>query len=101
MRSGLWEHLINLRSTINSPWVLLSDFNEILLPFEVRGGSFTLARANCFAHVLEYCNLLDLGYMGSPFTWHRSSQGLKRMAKRLDRVLADCSWRTNFPDAVV
>lgn len=106
MRSLLWEHLITLRSSIGNPWTLLGDFNEILLPSEVRGGSFSLARANSFANVLENCNLTDLGFMGSPFTWHRNSQGLSRMSKRLmlkrlDRILAACNWRTTFTEAMI
>lgn len=48
VRETLWQHLVQLRSTISGPWLLMGDFNEVLLPSEVRGGNFVMSRASKF-----------------------------------------------------
>lgn len=101
IRSTLWDHLTTIRSSFGLPWLLVGDFNEILLPSEVMGGNFVHARAYEFAKVLENCDLLDLGTSGSVHTWYINNQGMRRISKRLDRAIADCNWRVCFPEAVV
>lgn len=39
VRDLLWEYLCTLRTTIQGPWLLMGDYNEILLPSEVCGVS--------------------------------------------------------------
>ena len=51
--------------------MLVGDFNEVLLPIEVRGSSFSFHMASLFANVLEDCGLMDLGNVGLKFTWVR------------------------------
>ena len=101
IRSGLWEHLKNLRRTIDKSWLMLSDFTEVLLPSEVIGGIFSHARAVVFAEMIDERHLIDLGANGERFTWFRSNQGARRLAKRLGRALGDVSWRNQFPEAFV
>ena len=60
--------MVQFRSYVHVPWMLVGDFNEVLLPTEVRGGSFSYHRASLFADVLEECGLMDLGSMGLKFT---------------------------------
>ncbi|PNX79473.1 RNA-directed DNA polymerase (reverse transcriptase), partial [Trifolium pratense] len=59
-RRTLWDYLKHLRSTLIGPWLLVGDFNEILLSNEVAGGSFNHTRASLFGDMLTDCNLLDL-----------------------------------------
>ena len=35
IRSLLWRHLMELRGVVDKPWLLIGDFNEIILPSEV------------------------------------------------------------------
>lgn len=39
-RDQLWSYLENLHARLSIPWLLIGDFNEIILPSEVRGGIF-------------------------------------------------------------
>nr|KYP62012.1 hypothetical protein KK1_016528 [Cajanus cajan] len=41
-REALWSYLREIRIRISTPWLLIGDFNEVLSPNEVRGGSFSL-----------------------------------------------------------
>lgn len=79
----------------------MGDYNEILLPYEVRGGSFNSNRARKLAAVMDSCGLMDLGSTGLFFTWTRTAIGEPPISKWLDRALADCNWRTQFPEAYV
>lgn len=86
---------------MNSPWLLMGDYNEILLPSEVREGIFNSNRAQKLVAVMDSYGLLDLGSTGLFFTWTRNAIGEPPLSKRLDRALVDCNWRTQFPEAYV
>ena len=45
------------------------DFNEILLPSDVKGGEFSFSK---FASVLDTCSLIDIGTFGVKYTWCHS-----------------------------
>ena len=79
----------------------VGDFNEVILPSEVRGGVFHPNRAEKFLNTMDLCGLLDLGAIGNMFTWSRRTMGNILLSKRLDRALACCSWRMMFPEAYV
>ena len=49
-----------------------------------------------FRNVINLCNLRDLGYNGSDFTWCNKREGVDRIYMRLDRVLATDDWRSLF-----
>lgn len=60
------------------------------------------SRCDLFSNWINNCNLLDLGFVGSKFTWKGPQwQGLDRVFKRLDRALCNSSWRTKFEEAIV
>ncbi|XP_015949830.1 uncharacterized protein LOC107474700 [Arachis duranensis] len=59
-------------------------------------------RCNLFANWIDRCGLLDLGCVGSKFTWRGPIwEGYGRVFKRLDRALANDQWRTKFQDHIV
>ncbi|KAF7812868.1 ribonuclease H [Senna tora] len=100
-REFLWTHLIELKQSMTGPWLLLGDFNDILLPSEVSGGAFLTRRAEKFSDTLHKCELMDLGCKGNTFTWRRTMRNNVRIAKCLDRALANVEWRVTFPGASV
>jgi len=81
--------------------MLIEDFNEVLLPSESIGGVFSHVRAGKFGDVLSACNLTDLEAKGFKFTWHRYIQGVRHLAKKLDRALVDLEWQDKFREAFV
>nr|KYP75106.1 hypothetical protein KK1_007804 [Cajanus cajan] len=82
LRQQVWAHLWELGGRVTLPWLVLGDFNEILLSTECRGGRFSMARASQFLEVLNECNLLDMGAKGLRFTWYRNQRGVV-LAKRV------------------
>lgn len=99
-RSPIWQYLCHLSSSINFPWLLIGDFNEIVLPGDQRG-VFLQARADTFGRVMDHCGLVDLNIVGGRFTWHKNCRGNRFVAKKLDRGIANLQWRLNFPEAFI
>lgn len=54
-----------------------------------------------FRDAIEHCNLLDLGWNGSPYTFTNMRKGDLEVRARLDRALASGDWKTMFPNAKV
>nr|KYP65965.1 Putative ribonuclease H protein At1g65750 family [Cajanus cajan] len=76
----------------------MGDFNAVLRDYERSNGSRVSSRCgdNAFRQFVQQCNLIDIGFQGSPYTWRRGS-----LLERLDRVLASYEWRIAFPEAVL
>jgi hypothetical protein len=95
--------LINDLSTTNvcSEWLLFGDFNLVLTNEEKMGGNTPEPNITCsFRNTLSHCDLMDLGYTGSIFTWSNKHQGSQLIKSRLDRFLANSDWITKFPNYV-
>ncbi|KAL5859572.1 hypothetical protein ACOSQ4_000868 [Xanthoceras sorbifolium] len=75
------------------------DFNEILRGDEKEGGVIRAGSAmDRFRKVVDSCNLLDMGFSGSKFTWCNRQFGGNVIWERLDRCF--CS-RFHFEQAWV
>lgn len=100
-RQEQWHYLRTLQPDLNGLWFLVGDFNEIIHPSEQRGGHFNQTRADLLLRTMDDCNLLDVATTGGKFTWARNCAGQRRVAKRLDRGVANLNWRLAFPEAYV
>ena len=52
-----------------------------------------------FLDAIDFCGLHDLGFEGDIFTWQNRALGY--VGERLDRALANESWREKFPTVFV
>lgn len=97
-RNDLWADLIRLGNSLDLPWIVLGDFNCILVDHERRGGAqnFAIRGRQDFREMVQECHLLDMGFQGRPFTWKHGN-----LFQRLDRVFCNLSWRLKFPNASV
>ncbi|XP_020224308.1 uncharacterized protein LOC109806346 [Cajanus cajan] len=79
-------------------WMLMGDFNAILHTHErTESISNSCLRGDlAFQNCVNHCSLLDIGYHGAPFTWHRG-----KFFIHLDRVLASLNWQVLFPKATL
>ncbi|XP_072074464.1 uncharacterized protein [Arachis hypogaea] len=102
-RKEMWELLHNISRNMNLPWLMIDDFNDIAEQSEKKGGGENDAYAcRRFRGWIDKCNLIDVGYSGSRFTWKGGiREGQERVYKRLDRALCNSEWRTNFSNAFV
>ncbi|XP_021321426.1 uncharacterized protein LOC110437330 [Sorghum bicolor] len=91
-----WEALRELKDSMSTlPWLMMDDFNEILLHHEKEGGrARSQSQLQDFQDALDDCGLFDMGYTRDIFTWHRG-----RIRERLDRGVINDQWREMFPNA--
>ncbi|XP_055960697.1 uncharacterized protein LOC126668753 [Mercurialis annua] len=92
--------LAALKSQLLNNFVVCGDFNDILYPSEKEGGlAYVPASHFQFLNFIRELCLLDLGYIGSHFTWSNRRQYPDLIRLRLDRVLASGGWTSLFPQA--
>ena len=51
--------------------------------------SLWLVELNYFRNCIDSCELIDIGAIGSNFTWQRFLHGIPTIWKKIDRVMAD------------
>lgn len=95
-RLELWHYLSSFKETIIGPWMIIGDFNEIILSSKQKGSTFNQARVDALIRTMEDCNLIDVSMTGATFTWAKNCVGLRRVAKKLDRGVAILSWRLSW-----
>jgi hypothetical protein len=67
-----WDRIRKIHQRNNLPWLIMGDLNEILYAHEKKGGRIRPQRyMNAFHDALDACNLVDIGFVGDAFTWHR------------------------------
>lgn len=87
-RMDLWNHIIDISSTMDLPWLVAGDFNIISSPEEKRGGAQpNLVAMQQFNECIMDAGLTDAGFQGNKYTWSNNQQGYSRIWERLDRVL--------------
>lgn len=88
-----WDLLHTLGRQTSLPWLVVGDFNEILCNEEKYGGPRRQAGIMLrFRETMVDCNLEDMGFVGSRFTWSN-----KYAKERLERGLSSSGWRNLFP----
>ncbi|CAH2052520.1 unnamed protein product [Thlaspi arvense] len=102
-RTGLWCELIHIQHSLslgNCLWVVCGDFNQITHPLEHSDPavdhitSDMLEMRDCMMQL----DLFDLRYQGPTFTW-TNKQPADPCAKKLDRLLVNNHWLSNYPDS--
>jgi len=98
----LWTDLEDFLRTNTTSWPLAGDFNETRNMEERRNCSEGIQkRCAKFDHWIDNNGLMDLGYLGPPFTWNRGNNPATRKSARLDRALCNHQWRLWFEEASI
>ncbi|XP_062152046.1 uncharacterized protein LOC133860461 [Alnus glutinosa] len=102
LREDSWSLLSYLSSLSKGAWLCMGDFNEIVDLSEKYGGAVRNEdQMERFRSTLEECNMGDLGYKGSKYTWVNNIESAEFIKERLDRAIATPSWCEAFPNAIV
>ena len=102
LKTLLWNDLGNFAGTINSPWFILGDWNEIGSSTDVFPTSpAALSRALRFRQSLDACNLMLIDPLGCKFTWVRFFNNRVILRERIDHVAANLTFHESFPAAKV
>lgn len=91
-RENIWDSISEFWHGINTPCLILGDFNEILHPLE-RGSQWHLQQGIYnFKEFIQKLQLTEIVASNGWFTWHRG-----RAKSKLDRLLVNPEWVSNFP----
>nr|XP_009782875.1 PREDICTED: uncharacterized protein LOC104231559 [Nicotiana sylvestris] len=97
-RIELWDSLYEMARDMDAPWLVGGDFNVIWDEEEKFGGlPVSLNEIDDFRHCVNTCNLFDLVFKGSIFTWWNGRAEEDCIFKRLDRCLANLQFQQTFP----
>jgi exonuclease III len=81
---------------------MIGDFNEAMWQEEHFSKTRRSERLMLdFREVLSHCDLHDVGFMGTPWTWDNKQKGDRNVKVRLDRAVASPEWSALFPDCLV
>ncbi|KAF5194053.1 hypothetical protein FRX31_016358 [Thalictrum thalictroides] len=92
-RQLLWDKITSLATTIDCPWIVFGDFNNVLVAEEKEGGELIHPREIMgFQECLHNAGLVDMAHTGCQFTWSNKSEGDHRIATKIDRSLVNEAW---------
>jgi hypothetical protein len=98
----MWETLKNLKNESNLPWMVMGDFNEALWQEEhLSLTPRSEGQMEAFREAIAFCELTDIGFSGTPFTYDNKRRGRANVKVHLERVLACPAWRDMFADTRV
>lgn len=76
----LWSYISQLGHTIAIPWLLVGGFNQVLHGREKKGGRRPNGtNLRLFQNCVHDCSLLDIGFVGSSFTWLNMRCGMAKI----------------------
>ncbi|WCJ18876.1 RNA-directed DNA polymerase (reverse transcriptase)-related family protein [Euphorbia peplus] len=94
--------LKSLSNNNSLPWVIIGDFNDLMLQSEKCGGRrHPPSLLHGFNEAVEYCCLFEVPMVGHEFTWEKSRGSLNCVEEKLDRGLASSDWLQLFPSAQI
>ena len=74
------------------------DFNEIAKSHEKYGGHLRLTKQmQDFQDIVDECSVMDLGFVGTKFTWYKNYPNGGTIWERLDREVGTKEWLSVFP----
>uniref|UniRef100_M1DHQ7 AP endonuclease/reverse transcriptase n=1 Tax=Solanum tuberosum TaxID=4113 RepID=M1DHQ7_SOLTU len=101
-RLELWDELFSIANRMDKPWIIGGDFNVVLNSEEKIGG-LPVRDADCedFKTCIESCDLAQVKFKGSPFTWWNGRDGNDCIFERLDRILTNLKFQNSFSHSEV
>jgi len=97
-----WRLISHLGFLSRPAWLCIGDFNEIVDQSEKVGGAVRREiQLDRFRITLLDCNLGDLGYYGTRYTWSNKRDAGEFIKERFDRTVATTSWSLQFLNASV
>ena len=98
----MWDSLRTISIHMYLPWLVVDDLNNVATSSEKLGGAdFIFHRASTFSRRIEDCQLMDLGFKGTLFTWMGKRRGIALVQERLNHALTNDNWRLRSPEASV
>lgn len=100
-RHLLWNWISEVSKTINEPWLLLGDFNQIISAEDKLSSSGMTSGMNIFKETMEQSDLSLISHQGPNFTWTNKRKHTHECLERIDLAFCNLQWSTLFPSCFV
>jgi hypothetical protein len=98
-RHQMWSKIRQIQHRSDNPWLMMGDFNEAMWQEEHFSRTPRSERLMMdFREVLSHCDLHDIGFIGTPWTFDNKQKGERNVKVRLDRAVASPAWSAMFPE---
>jgi hypothetical protein len=98
-RHNMWLKLRQIKPRSTEPWLMLGDFNEAMWQEEHFSKTKRSERLMLeFRETLSHCDLHDIGFSGTPWTYDNKQKGERNIKVPLDRAVASPAWSACFPE---
>ena len=89
-RCILWENLELVASFHSMPWVIVGDFNKVLIGDDKFGGNLiNINRALRFQECLDICKMIDIGFSSPRFTWSNCRPLTHLVQEKIDKAFVN------------
>ncbi|XP_050259856.1 uncharacterized protein LOC126704915 [Quercus robur] len=96
------EDLQKVGESFAGAWLCMGDFNNLLGPSDKKGGKpFSSSSTGGLKGLVDSASLIDVKFVGAPYTWSNKRPGLANIKERLDRALVNTRWTEIFPRALL
>lgn len=96
-----WKNLMALLDSHQGPWMCFGDFNFVLNENEALGGRKGSSSTNNLKDLMFEVGAIDLGFSSGKYTWAIGKWETIAIKRRLDRGIANISWRLAYPKATL
>lgn len=92
LRKEVWDEIVDFWNLMNVPCLIMGDFNEVL-NLEERGSQSASQRSMTdFKKFMQRSHMIDIPPTNGKYSWFRGNS-----KSRLDRLILNLEWLTNFP----
>jgi hypothetical protein len=96
---SMWTKLREVKNRSSEPWLMMGDFNEAMWQEEHFSRTKRSDRLmSDIREALSDCDLHDIGFTGTPWTFDNKQKGDINVKIRLDRAVASPEWSLRFPN---
>ena len=92
-RARFWKCLEDLVSAFAGSRLVMRDFSYVDNNLDKRGGRYLgEGSTKSFSNFVHGIGEIDLGFIGSRFTWSNKHEGLANIKERLDKAVCNQEW---------
>lgn len=99
MRNQLWGELEQISLHTHDAWFVGGPFNCPLHCDDRIGSPVRLSETTLFKGCIDTCELMDMKWNGSRFTWNNKQEGDNRVFSKIDKALINMELISSFPNA--
>lgn len=100
--NDLWLYLRKLGSIVNIAWVVAGEVNQPLDIGDKKGGKpFNQTLAHHLKSTIDDCNLIDMGFQGTTFTWTNGCIGAANIREQIVRAWCNIQFIQQFERVMV